>query len=70
MDHVALGEDADRAVVVVDDDHRSDAPVVHALRGDGDRLGGLCGDDRRRHHVGNGALAGCRNWRVGHGRIL
>ena len=61
MDHVALGEDADRAVVVVDHHDGSDAPVVHALRGDRDGLGRLRGHDRARHDVGDGALARCRN---------
>ena len=32
-------------------------PLAHALRGDRDGLGGLRGDDRVRHDVGDGALA-------------
>ena len=56
-DHVPFGEDADRAVVVVDDDDRADLSVAHALRGNGNGLGRLRGHDRVRHDVGNGALA-------------
>ena len=70
VDHVAFGEDPDRAVVVVDDHNGSDPPVVHPLRGNGDGLGGLRGDNRVRHDVGDGALAGRRNGRVRHARIL
>ena len=64
-DHVPFGEDADRAFVVVDHHHRTDLAVAHALRGDGDRLGGLRGDDRPGHDVGDGALARNRRSRSG-----
>ena len=40
--------------------------IAHALRGDGDGLGRLRGDDRSAHDVGDGALARCRSGRVGH----
>ena len=54
-EHVAFGEDADRAVVVIDHDDGSDLALAHALRGGGDRLGRLRGDDRRAHEVGDGS---------------
>ena len=65
-DHVALGEDADRAVVVVDHHDGTDALFAHAFGGDGEGFGGLRGDDRIRHDVGDRALARCRYGRVGH----
>ena len=41
-DHVALGQDADRAVVVVDDDDRPDLVLAHALRGERDSVSAGC----------------------------
>ncbi len=62
-DHVAFGQDADRAVVVVDDDDRAHPVLAHALRGEGDGLGGLRGDDGPAHEVADGAFGS-------HGPIL
>ena len=55
-DHVAFGEDADRALVGVDDDDRADVVLAHALRGGGDRLGGPGGHDGPAHDVADGAF--------------
>ena len=55
-DHVAFGEDADRPLVGVDDDDRTDVALAHAGRGVGERLGGPGGHDRMAHDVADGAL--------------
>ncbi len=57
-DHVALGEDPDRAVIVIDDDDGADLVFAHALRGDRHGLGGLRGDDRLTHEVADGSFYG------------
>ena len=53
-DEVALGEDADRALAV-DDDDRALLALGHPLRHLRDALGGLAGDRRGAHHLGDRA---------------
>ena len=53
-DEVALGEDADRPLAV-DDDDRALLALGHPLRHLRDALGGLAGDRRGAHHLGDRA---------------
>ena len=50
-DHVALGQDPDGAVVVIDDDDGADSVLAHTLRDQRDRLRRLRGDDRMTHQI-------------------
>ncbi len=57
-DHVALGQDPDGTVVVIDDDDGAHVVLTHALRGERDRLRGLRGDDRLTHQVADRPFRG------------
>ena len=63
-DEVALGEDADRSLAV-DDDDRALLALGHPLRHLRDALGGLAGDRRGAHHLGDRAH-GAGRWHGGH----